>query len=125
MTINHISRRNVVASIIATPVLLVLAPEINAQAPDRSLPAATPTVNLTLEQRHTIKELMKDVKVQPISGDAPMKVGETVPERVSMQPIPAEIGQRVPQVKSHVFFIKDGHIVLVSPKDNTIADVIE
>ena len=122
MTIANRKRRPA-RFLVATVVLLLLAPDLRAQAP--SMPAATPTVNLTHEQRHTIKEFLKDVKVEPITAEAPMAVGETVPQRVSMQPLPADLGQRVPQVKSHLFFIKDGRIMLVSPKDNTIADVIE
>jgi hypothetical protein len=121
----HLLRRRIIAVAIATPLLLVLTPEINAQAPDPALPQTSRTVNLTLEQRHTIKELMKDARVQPATGDAPMNIGDVVPERISVQPVPAEVAERVPQVKSHTFFVKDGHIVLVSPKDNKIADVIE
>jgi hypothetical protein len=122
MTID-LNRRKFVTLAGATLVLFVLSPELNAQGPAQ--PAATPTVNLTLEQRHTIKEFMKDVKVEPTTGNVALTIGDKVPEQVALQPIPAEIGQRVPQVKSHAFFIKDGRIVLVSTKDKTIADVIE
>lgn len=118
----HPTRRQA-ALLVATAALVLLAPTLHAQAP--SLPAATPTVNLTHEQRHTIKEFLKDAKVEPVTAEAPMAVGETVPQRITMQPLPADLGQRVPQVKSHLFFVKDGRIMLVSPKDNTIADVIE
>ena len=124
MTID-LYRRKLLVLAVAVPALLVLSPQINAQAPGPALPAATPTVNLTLEQRHTIKEFMKDVKVEPTTGNVALTVGDKVPEQVALQPMPAEIGQRVPQVKSHAFFIKDGRIVLVSTKDKTIADVIE
>ena len=125
MTID-IRRRKLAALLIATPVLLLLAPDINAQAPaDPTLPPAPRTVNLTLEQRHTVKELLKDAKVQAVTGDAPMNIGDTVPERITVLPMPADVAQRVPQLKSHTFFIKDGHIVLVSPKDNKISDVID
>ena len=35
------------------------------------------------------------------------------------------VGNKVPQIKSHEFFVKGNRVVIVSPKDNTIADVIE
>jgi len=39
--------------------------------------------------------------------------------------MPAEIGTKVPQVKTHRFFVTADRIVLVNPNDNRIADVIE
>jgi len=39
--------------------------------------------------------------------------------------LPEQIAAKVPQVKSHVFFIKNDKIVLVDPKDNKIVEVIE
>ena len=40
--------------------------------------------------------------------------------------MPSEIANKVPQAKSHSFFVKDGDnaIVLVSPSDRRVADVI-
>jgi hypothetical protein len=118
-----IENRRLTVLLVTAAVLLPLSSPMHAQAP--STPAATPTVNLTHEQRHTVKEFIKDIKVEPITADVPTAVGEKVPQRIALQPLPADLGQRVPQVKSHTFFIKDGRIMLVSPKDNTIADVIE
>ena len=108
-------------------VLMMLGPDIHAQAPRAQAPSTdgTPTVNLTVEQTHIIKELVKELKVQPITVDAPSKVGDVIPESVVAQPIPVEVAQRVPQVRSHSFFVKDGHIVLVNPKDRRVSDVIE
>ena len=42
---------------------------------------------------------MKDLKVQPVTTDAPTAIGDKVPERVVTQPIPVEVAQRVPQVR--------------------------
>lgn len=67
---------------------------------------------------------MKDLKVQPVTTDAPTAIGDKVPERVVTQPIPVEVAQRVPQVRSHAFYVKGDNIVLVDPKNRTIADVI-
>src|SRR5262245_3537453 len=102
----------------AFALLLLVVPALYAQPPaEPTLPPRT--VNLTVEQRHIIKELMKDVKAEDAKGDVPTKVGDKVPDNVA-KPMPSEIAQRVPQVKSHTFFVKAGHIVLVNPKDNTI-----
>ena len=88
-------------------------------------PAATPSVNLTVEQRHVIKELVKDLKVDRATGDVPLTVGGSVPASVQKHPFPQEVFQKVPQVRNHEFFLKDNRVVVVNPRDNTIADVIE
>ena len=106
--------------------MLTINPVVRGQTPS-SDPITPPqsTINLTVEQRHTIKELVKDLHVQKVSGDFPVEIGDTVPKTVPTQPMPAEIASKVPQVKSHVFFLMDDRVVLVSPKDNKIADVID
>lgn len=97
-----------------------------AQAP-ASPPSAdtTPTVKLTAEQHHVIKEIvLKDMNVAKATGNTPSTVGATVPESVQLHQFPPDIADRIPQVRSHVFFVKDDHVFIVSPKDKTIADVI-
>lgn len=107
------------------------APETPAQQPS-GVPASgsepsghvSPRLNLTLEQRHVIKEIMKDVKEKPPSAAAQPKIGEPVPADIKLHPMPAEVGKKVPQVKSHMYFLTVEQIVIVDPKDNHIADVI-
>jgi hypothetical protein len=48
-----------------------------------------------------------------------------VPQQVELHPIPSLIGQKVPQVKAHRYFVTQEQIVLVDPNDNRIAEVIE
>lgn len=104
--------------------LTAYAPMTVAQSPTAPL-AATPTVNLTVEQRHIIKELLKDMKVEKAAGDVQIAVGGVVPASVKQHPFPPEVGQKVPHVRNHQFFLKDDRVVIVSPRDNVIADVIE
>ena len=107
-------------------VLMISTPRAWGQAPsEQSAPPASTTVNLTLEQRYVIKELVKDLHVTKAAGDVSVSVGAMVPQTVPLQAIPAEIGTKVPQVKTHRFFVTTDRIVLVNPNDNRIADVIE
>jgi Protein of unknown function (DUF1236) len=116
--------RNLV--IAATTALMMTSPIAWGQAPsERAAPPATTTVNLTLEQRHVIKEVVKDLRLPKAPENAPATVGGTVPQSVPLQDMPAEIGTKVPQVKTHRFFVTNDRIVLVNPNDNRIADVIE
>ncbi|HEY7246482.1 MAG TPA: DUF1236 domain-containing protein [Xanthobacteraceae bacterium] len=95
-----------------------------AQTPALQPTLPAPKLNLTLEQRHVIRELIKDVKPQS-SGDLHPAVGDTVPQNVDLKPMPGEVAEKVPQVKSHRFFIAGGEIVIVDPKDSKVADVIK
>ena len=98
-------------------------------AQDAEKPAIAPaprTINLTQEQRFIIKENVKDLKLTKAQASATETIGDRVPDDIELHPMPPEIGNKVPQAKAHSFFVKDGDnaIVLVSPSDRRVADVI-
>ena len=98
-------------------------------AQDAEKPAIAPaprTINLTQEQRFIIKENVKDLKLTKAQANATETIGDRVPDDIELHPMPPEIGNKVPQAKSHSFFVKDGDnaIILVSPSDRRVADVI-
>ena len=108
----------------ATLSLAVCSP-LNAQPSGPTLPPRS--VNLTVEQRHTIKEIIKDMKVEDAGAkNVPMSIGDVVSaSAVQLRPMPVEVASKIPQVRTHSFFVKDGRVVVVDPKDNKIADVVE
>jgi hypothetical protein len=106
--------------------LSVLGPVAGAQAPtEQAPPAPTQTINLTVENRHVIKEIIRDMHVQNAAGEVAVSVGSEVPKSVVLQPMPATVAAKVPQVKSHEFFVKNDKIALVDPKNHKIVEVIE
>jgi hypothetical protein len=94
------------------------------EPPRRELPP-TPKLNLTLEQRHTIKEFIKDEKGEVATPKVQATVGDPIPVGVNPRPMPPDVAQKVPQVKSHRFFVTADAIVIVDPKDNKVAEVIK
>jgi hypothetical protein len=104
-----------------------LAQQVPAQReqvpPQREM--VTPRLNLTLEQRHVIKEWIKDMKIEPAAAPARSEVGEAVPQDAKLQAMPTEIGRKVPQVKAHQFLYTADSILIVDPKDHKVADVID
>src|ERR1700738_2082167 len=66
---------------------LVLGATARGQTPAPTAPALTPAVptqqkiNLTLEQRHVIKEIIKDLNISPPLQSTDTTVGATVPPR--------------------------------------------
>jgi hypothetical protein len=108
---------------------LVAIPESIAQAP---APAPAPgqemrtsKINLTVEQRHVIKEIVKDMPVQKAPDDAKVTTGSAAPEGAVLRSFPSEITDKVPQIKSHKFFVKGNQIVLVGPDGNDVVEIIE
>jgi hypothetical protein len=95
-----------------------------APQPRREMPPI-PKLNLTLEQRHTIKEFVKDVKGQATARDVQPAIGDAIPQDINPQPMPTVVGQKIPQVRTHRFFVTGDEIVIVDPKDNKVADIIK
>ena len=113
---------------VAAAAILAGVPAAHAQTPEPpATPRAVPTarVNLTLEQRHVIKELIKDLKIEPTQTAVQPAVGEALPADVTPQPMPDDVGRKVPQVKAHRFVITADQIIIVDPKDNKVAELIE
>ena len=105
--------------------LLVVVRDTIAQQQEAPI-SISRTINLTQEQRHIIKEIvLKDMNVTKAPDNVDVTLGGPVPQGVSVQAFPAELSQRVPSLKSHSFFVKGDQVVVVDPKDNTIADVVK
>ena len=101
--------------------------QAQANPPANPPPVVSPPPRLTLtaEQEYIIREIIfKDSDVQKENA-APDTVGDVVPDNVKLYPIPPEITQKVPQARSHMFFMKNDEIILVSSSDRRIADVIK
>jgi hypothetical protein len=103
-----------------------IAPPTNAP-PANTPPAIAPAPRLTLtaEQEYIIREIIfKDSAVQKENA-APDTVGDVVPDSVTLYPLPPEVTQKVPKARSHMFFVKNDEIILVSSSDRRVADVIK
>ena len=106
---------------------LALCPPAWTQSTSDPVVAPAPrTINLTQEQRFIIKEIVfKDLHVPKAQADAPEKIGDAVPQNIVLHAMPPVLAEKVPQGRSHSFFVKDDNvIVLVSPNDHRVADVI-
>jgi hypothetical protein len=85
-------------------------------------PIVSSTLNLTMEQRHIIKEIIKDLKFENEPKNIRISVGQIIPKTVLLRAMPLDVSQKVSQVKSH-FFFENNQVILVDPKDNKVADV--
>jgi Protein of unknown function (DUF1236) len=79
-----------------------------------------------MEQRHIIKEIvLKDMKPKQATINFSVAIGDVVPPDVDVQPFPTEVSGKVPQVKSHAFFVMGERVIVVNPKNRRIEDVID
>jgi len=127
-------RNRISAAILAgmTAAVLTLVLPVEAQVPSTA-PVVKPadSVNLTMEQRHVIKEIIiKDMKIaepqdQAANAKVPTQVGDTVPSGIPLQPMPVEVSAKVPQLKAHSFLVKNDKVIIIDPKDNKVAALIE
>ena len=127
-----IARNRTMAALFAglTAGVLTLVLPVEAQVPSTApVVKPTDTVNLTMEQRHVVKEIiLKDMKVSALQDQAtkmPTQVGETVPSGIPLQPMPVEVAAKIPQLKAHSFLVKDDKVIIIDPKDNKVAALIE
>jgi hypothetical protein len=117
------------ATMVAVFVAGTMPRVVQAQAP-ASAPVAMPeeTVNLTMEQKHVIKEIIiKDMKTPaaPDAAQVDAKPGDASPQGVALQPMPVEVAAKVPQVRTHSYFVAGDKVVIVDPKDHKVSTVVE
>jgi hypothetical protein len=114
------------AGLLAVVVALVLSSAIvDAQPTKPGLSGTSPSVSLTLEQRHVIRELIKDLKIERAKVQSKLSPGDGVPQGVEPRPLPPLVGQKIPQIRSHRFFVTGQQIVIVEPKQPRVAEVID
>ena len=95
-----------------------------APAPDSgSVPSRS--IKITAEQGYIIKENVVKAPATSGQGGGKIEIGEKAPSGSSLQEFPQIVVEKVPAVKSHKFFVSNGEVVVVDPKDNTIADIIK
>jgi hypothetical protein len=68
----------------APPAAPALAPAVPVQ----------PKINLTLEQRHVIKELIKDLNIPSAPKNTDIALGATVPASVNLTPVPQLVAEK-------------------------------
>ena len=101
------------------------APAPQAPAPDGAT-VPSRSIKITAEQGYVIKENVVKAPATSGQGDnAKVAIGDKAPSGSSLQEFPQIVVEKVPAVKSHKFFVSNGQVVVVDPKDNTIADIIK
>ena len=97
-----------------------------AQTPANEPVIVKRSINLTEEDRHTIREIvLKDSKVSPEKSSDKVEIGDKSPESITTYEFPDLATSKIGALKSQKYFIKDGAIVIVSSNDGKVADIIK
>ena len=111
-----------------TFLIIVVAVSILVSGPAQTqtpvLPPAA-TIKLTAEQTHILKEIvLKDYNF-PKSAAAEYKIGDVPPTDTKLESFPDAAVERVSAVRAYKFFLSGENIVVVDPRVNKIAEVID
>lgn len=121
----YLLRRSSLLTAAAALVAVLIGENVPAQPNPPPSVAPAPRIKLTAEQEYIIREIIfEDSNVQK-QNSAPESIDDVVPDYVKLYPIPSDVIQKVPQVRSLMFFVKDDEVILVRSSDRRIADVIK
>jgi hypothetical protein len=87
--------------------------------------ASAADLNLTAAQKQTIVQSVQGEKGQPAPAGFLPKVGVSMPQSVSLRPLPSNVAAQVPGAKDLQYVKFDtNEILLIEPKDRRVAGVI-
>jgi hypothetical protein len=93
-------------------------------APDQPAISSRRTINLTEEDRHTIREIvLKDLKVQKESDAVKAAIGDPAPQGITTHEFPSMMLSKIPALKAHTYFVKGEEIYVVGA--GKIADIVK
>jgi hypothetical protein len=117
-------KRAVLPIVSATGLLLSVA---IAQTPPQDKDVIPPrSINLTAEQSYIIKEIvLTETRAEQAPPNDEIKIGNKVADDIKLLAFPKLVAEKVPQVKSYKFFVTQNQVVVVSPQDNVVADIIK
>lgn len=85
----------------------------------------TGSIDISAEQKTVIRNTIVNANVAPVDVDFEVSVGVTVPKKVKLLPLPAEVVEIVPAYRDYVYFVlADGRIVIVEPSSYEIVYIL-
>jgi hypothetical protein len=103
------------------------------QNDQRDAPIPQRSIKLTAEQGYVIKENVIPGGAENAnkgggttgSANGKFEIGGKAPSGSDLKDFPDVVKQKVSAVKTYKYLVADGQVVIVDPKDNTIADILK
>jgi hypothetical protein len=87
--------------------------------------AGAAQLNLTSAQKHTIFQSVASERAQVAPVGFQARVGEKVPQSLTMQQLPSSARSRVTAAKEYDFAkLQNQEVLLINPKDRQVAEII-
>ena len=111
----------------------LLALLIAGSVPTQSLPQGAPSetapseINLTMDDRHILKEYLfkSSIELKHSVRGIELERGSVVPHHVELRAFPDEVVKKVSQVKAYRFLLTENAIVIISPENRKVVEVIK
>ncbi|MCV3241779.1 DUF1236 domain-containing protein [Mesorhizobium sp. ZC-5] len=97
-----------------------------AETPAQPSDETTASVDVTVEQKTEIKQVITETKVEPVRDiDVDISVGVAVPRTIEVHQLPPRIIEIVPAYRNYVYFVlADGRIVILEPDTYEIVVIL-
>lgn len=95
---------------------------------DTETTASIGDVDVTVEQKTEIRQVISEVDIDPVEVDdidVDISVGVAVPRTIEVRPLPRRIVEIVPAFEGYVFFVlADGRIIILEPDSYEIVYIL-
>jgi hypothetical protein len=86
--------------------------------------AQSETIELSPEVESSFQEHVTSENVTPATVNMELAAGATVPDDVTLNPVPPEIIEGAPELEGHEFFVTNEQIHIVDPGTREIVTII-
>jgi Protein of unknown function (DUF1236) len=107
---------------------IALAQTPNGQAPGAGprsgAESIQPPLNLTQQQKQAVSRGLSGEPSQNAVADLQMRVGERLPSSITTHVMPKSVTEPVPETKWYEFAKLPDRVLMVDPRDRSIAEII-
>jgi hypothetical protein len=107
---------------------IALAQTPNGRAPSvwsrSGAESIQPRLNLTQQQKQAVNRGLSGEPSQNAAADLQMRVGEPLPSSITPHVMPKSVTEPVPETKWYEFAKLPDRVLMVDPKDRSIAEII-
>ena len=115
-----------IAAVLSTGIALAQTP--NGQPPGAGARSGAesiqPRLNLTQQQKQAVNRGLSNEPSQNAAADPQIRVGEPLPSSITPHVMPKSVTEPVPETKWYEFVKLPDRVLMVDPKDRSIAEII-
>jgi hypothetical protein len=115
-----------IAAVLSTGIALAQTP--NGQPPGAGprsgAESIQPQLNLTQQQKQAVNRGLSGEPSQNAAADLQLRVGEPLPSSITPHVMPKSVTEPVPETKWYEFAKLPDRVLMVDPKDRSIAEII-